>query len=494
MSRLNKDVLSIILEELVFEKSRFNSNLTKCKKKSLHSCLFVNRLWCEVTVPILWSNPWKYVMNSRLLLNVIVLFLSKESQEFLIDQGIYLFSIKHKAPLFDYISYCKYINFHQIENIIINGLSFGFNKEYQIHAIEQEIYKMIISRCPAIKYLDMMYSGRHFKHQIYHFTGAKLSLGELTFLCCDSSVDSTFFYGLAHICKLLQKIHIKSCPDDNSGLARLIEVQKNLKCFVCSIYDDAEYVIQHKNIGNALVKQAHSLIHLKLIYEDNFFLLLEILPKLINLKKLKLINIANNDYQLEKYLEISTFSKLQVFHIEIISSLDIAINIIKKTEGNLLEILLGSTIYNEMYSGKYIRTIYEHCPNIKILSLGVNNSDYAEFEILLEKCQQLERIVIDGSFYKNASNLLLEKLAKLAPKSLREIRIFNDWKISANDLELFLENWRGRESIILYFFMDLKDCDYFSDCLLNILIKYREEGIIKNYRCDDEYQDFYFSW
>jgi len=56
---------------------------------------------------------------------------------------------------------------------------------------------------------------------------------------------------------------------------------------------------QHKEIGNALMKQSHSLIHLKLIYEDRFFLPLEILPRLSNLQKLKLINNENHDLLLE---------------------------------------------------------------------------------------------------------------------------------------------------------------------------------------------------
>ncbi|GBC04830.1 hypothetical protein RclHR1_00590016 [Rhizophagus clarus] len=499
MSKLNKDVLSLIFEELTFDKNRFYSNLTRIEKRSLYSCLFVNRLWCEVAIPILWDNPWKFVIHNGLLLNVMILFLSKESQEFLKSQGIYIISAKHdKRPLFDYISYCKYINFRKIENFINNGRSFGFNEEYQNHAMKQEIYKLLINKSTKIKCLDMMNIGPNITHQIYNFNGAKNSLGELTFLSCDSSIDSTFYYGLSYICKLIQKIDIKRCLDDNLGLARLIEVQKNLKCFVCSVYDDrVENNIKYENIGKALIKQAKSLIHLKLIYDDDFFLLSEILPKLINLKKLKLINIDNNDYQLEKYLEISTFSKLQVLHIEIISSLDIAINMIKKTEGNLMEVLLGSTIYDEMYSGKFIRTIYEYCPNIKVLSLGINdhnNNDYIEFEVLLKKSVQLQKIVIDGSFDQSPSNLLLEKLVNYAPKSLREIRIFNDWEITASDLELFLEKWRGREPIVLYFFMDLQEFGYFNDNLLSILKKYREEGVIKNYRCDDEYQDFYFSW
>jgi len=121
--------------------------------------------------------------------------------------------------------------------------------------------------------------------------------------------------------------------------------------------------------------------------------------------------------------------------------------------GNLLEVLLGSTVYDEMYSNKYIRAIYEHCPNTKILTLGINADDYDDFEILLKRCQQLQRIVIDGSpktAHKNFDSLLLEKLLRSVPKSLRKIRFFDDWKISLNDLESFPNNWRGRESIFWY--------------------------------------------
>ena len=32
-------------------------------KFSLHSCLLVNRLWCEVAVRILWNNPWNFKYN-----------------------------------------------------------------------------------------------------------------------------------------------------------------------------------------------------------------------------------------------------------------------------------------------------------------------------------------------------------------------------------------------------------------------------------------------
>src|SRR5438874_10619987 len=32
---------------------------------TLYSCLFVNRLWCRMTVPVLWSNPFRFNFNEK---------------------------------------------------------------------------------------------------------------------------------------------------------------------------------------------------------------------------------------------------------------------------------------------------------------------------------------------------------------------------------------------------------------------------------------------
>jgi len=51
MSKLNKDILFLLFEELHDD------------SKSLFSCLLVNRLWCETVIPILWRDPWCYEDN-----------------------------------------------------------------------------------------------------------------------------------------------------------------------------------------------------------------------------------------------------------------------------------------------------------------------------------------------------------------------------------------------------------------------------------------------
>src|SRR6266542_913572 len=70
MLELVEDVLFLILDELQGD------------RKSLYSCILVNRTWCKITVPILWNNPGRnYLTDNAMnkLFNVIILHLSKES-------------------------------------------------------------------------------------------------------------------------------------------------------------------------------------------------------------------------------------------------------------------------------------------------------------------------------------------------------------------------------------------------------------------------------
>src|SRR6266542_2256559 len=80
MSKLNKDILFLLFEEL-------QNDL-----KSLFSCLLVNRIWCETVIPILWRDPWCYNINysnkSYLFTIIISSYLFDDTKEFLTRQGI----------------------------------------------------------------------------------------------------------------------------------------------------------------------------------------------------------------------------------------------------------------------------------------------------------------------------------------------------------------------------------------------------------------------
>ena len=131
MLQLNIDVLVLIFKKLQ-------------DRKSLHSCLLVNREWCCLVVPILWKEyPWK---ESIFFINTILSFLPSSSKQFLSDNDIKLPStILLKPPLFNYISFCAFPNNQVVGRIIEMVLRDLNSHDKGRNLLEQEIYKLFVS-------------------------------------------------------------------------------------------------------------------------------------------------------------------------------------------------------------------------------------------------------------------------------------------------------------------------------------------------------------
>src|SRR6266498_3422913 len=97
MPRLNLDCLLFIFNEL-------HEDI-----KSLHSCILVNRDWCQVAVPILWKYSWCSEGESERKLFNTILSLFPLSSKLLIAYGIkFPIPIFIHRPLFNYISLCQF--------------------------------------------------------------------------------------------------------------------------------------------------------------------------------------------------------------------------------------------------------------------------------------------------------------------------------------------------------------------------------------------------
>ncbi|CAB4408619.1 unnamed protein product [Rhizophagus irregularis] len=470
MSKLNDDIFFLILQELIND------------RKSLYSCLSVNKLLCELVVSILWRDPYKYLRSrdieerlkrGTLFERIILFHLPESSRNHLIGKGINIIPEQRQKLLFDYIKYCQYIcygkYFHESHNLT--------DSQYAI--LNQEIIKLFISKCYAIKRLSTMVS----EYPIYTFPGANVSLSKLKELQCMSCSELSFYYGLAQICRSIEKISLMLF-ESNSGIAHLIEMQTRIK-YLCVYVDDNDYGFKdkneskkeqvsgenkHKRISQALVKHADSILYFMLWIDRTFPFCL--FPQLINLETLKLINDLGVEQRLfEKQLEMASFPNLQVLELTSIS-LSIATKIIENTNGNLWKVKIESSDFNNTIT--YIRAIINYCPNIEYVSLFINNQNLDELKRLLISCQRLEGIEL---LIKMAENVrfMSEKffyiLVSLAPTSLYKIQI--DLRIfSLKTLDLFFINWRGRKFLHLYPLITWRST---SDSLK----KYEIEGIIK---------------
>src|SRR6266498_2192810 len=168
MSNLNGDILYLIFKEL---------------QDNLYPCLSVNKTWCEVVIPILWKNPWKYYLNEgkeKLLLNVIISHLSENLRNNL-DQDLV---ISYQRPIFSYISFCKHLNLNEIKKMISTHLAFEL---IRFPNINTDIYNLFINRNTKLTHL---YIPRQFDYQIQLIPEAKHCFSELEFLSCDTSINN----------------------------------------------------------------------------------------------------------------------------------------------------------------------------------------------------------------------------------------------------------------------------------------------------------------
>src|SRR5436305_9561084 len=94
MSQLPADCLNDIFEYLEEDRA------------TLRSCLLVNRLWCEVSVRILWRRIRSY--------NIVISCLMNKLGEILYENGFITSTPISISPTFNYLSFCKDLSVGQI--------------------------------------------------------------------------------------------------------------------------------------------------------------------------------------------------------------------------------------------------------------------------------------------------------------------------------------------------------------------------------------------
>jgi hypothetical protein len=480
MPELNKDILFLIFEELQKD------------SKSLFSCLMINRLWCEIAVPILWRDPWRYSINyynKSSLYSIITFYLSDDIKEFLKREGI---QTSDQSLAFDYLSFCKSINVKIINNII----SIGSTSTYNQFLLQQEFYNLMVRKCSELKYLNMI----SIKHQIFYFSEAKVRLESLCELKCDTSIEPSYFYGLARICQNIQRLTIiNKVVKANYGIAKLIEVQRNLKYFEWEDDFEEEYFTEEDPYEKALLaleKKADKLNHLRIffLYVEDFEHTLpqKVFPKF---HKLKTLILEDFIFISQEQFKTLVYRDLEVLNIDYISLNTVSI-MIENSGGHLKEILLK--YYDYLYEKDnfnkdsliLIRKIYEHCPLVERLSLAFSPSKqhFTEFENLLKACQNLKSLLIIPHFKEEKYEKIFEygeELSKILIRSsstnLREIRFFDQFKLSLKILEEFFENWRGRPALSIL----TSDPIYGTEDYVKLINKYKnDDGVIKDFRCE----------
>ncbi|GBB96342.1 hypothetical protein RclHR1_02730014 [Rhizophagus clarus] len=450
------------------------------KKRSLYSCLLVNRFWCGISVRILWRDVWdtksaesRLIVNS-LILDTLIICLPNNSKIHLLEKGILDSTQISKTPLFDYPSFCKVLSIIDIGQTIVNVFK---SQNY----LAKEIMKMFMTKTSLKKLY--YYNGTHtINLSFLRYPGAKDYLSNLSKLSCSSDIKSNFFYMLSQICCKIQSLAINLREKISDDLKNLISSQHNLKELSLSPIKLGSVAYQ-TTIMSPLAKHSSSLIKLNVLC-NNMYGLID-LPSFItpftNLQELILSFHINGAVEFNKLQNI-TFQQLQILKFpRNCPNDDVLIKFLENNGENLKEFHINSMISNLM-----ILTIAKYCLNLKSLYVLFNCDGIEALKTLLNNCQQLESIETRCRFNLVKGKEFLEALAKYSPKNFYKLKLINNSnsKLVPEDLEEFFTKWKDRVPQRMISFINkglfrLKD----EKEIAKVIQKYRELGVMKNFVC-----------
>ncbi|GBB85367.1 hypothetical protein RclHR1_11910003 [Rhizophagus clarus] len=473
MYKLNKDILYLIFQEL------------RNDKETLISSLTVNKNWCETIIPILWKNPWKYLERKELLLNVIISHLSDESRNNLSSQEINILT-KYQKPFFNYISLCRHLNFNELIELIKTICK----DDSVILIVEKEITYLFINKDTRFTHLYIPYQ---FNYQIQLIPGAKYCFSELEFLSCNTCINDDILFGLTELCKPIKELELIIGEDNNNyRIIKLVESSKKL--FNVSLLTKGYLKTDEqfcKILEKSLIKHADTIQNFKMIKQPTT----KILSSFNNLVTLELGDNAI-EIMTWNYLEKVSLPSLQILKARGIPIKSLT-SLIETTNRNLIEVNIDCVLHKEVDNERIIQIIYKNCPNLEYLKLVVRNCNILEFKNLLTNCQYLNGlyIIVDNTIFWSDSDqifnwdYLFEILVSSSPTNLFKFKFHFFEAPKSESLKLFLDNWKGKSSMLLQTIQDSNWGVYNGLKYYEIVGEYITQGIVKKYHHHNHYLD-----
>ncbi len=473
-------------------------------KISLRSCLLVNRLWCEVSVRILWRDVLSFGMSykppyqSFSLLSTLIACLPNESKNLLYVNGIFIPTPASKPPFLNYTSFIRILSIYRIDQIINDS----FLKNQQTHfsqslacnkyLVSQELLKTFMNQISSLKSLHYDFGFIKIVPFTY-FPEPKDCLTDLSIFSCASDIYPEFFYQLSQKCHNIQTLTIGFRNYISNGLKELISLQNNLKDLTLSAYDDIDWL----DIIPALTKHHNTLTKLRIHVDDidEKEVSLSFIASFKNLQEL-VISFLFSRVVFNK-LQHVIFSNLKILKIPFESpGVEILMSFLENNGKNLNELDI------EGFNKSLKLSIVRFCPNLKRLSIIFENDQIDILKDIFNGCQYLESIkVYCGNRYLNEKELL-EVVAKCSPKNFYELKMYNysPSKLLSEDLESFFTSWGNRISQKPLTLITIKN-SYRDNGLganeknITTIEKYKKLGIIRKFETEpfelEEWNDFF---
>ncbi|CAG8435623.1 10805_t:CDS:2 [Rhizophagus irregularis] len=394
------ECLTIIFENLSYEKLGVkNYSFT-----ILHSCILVNKIWCATAIPILWRNPWNWLIEGlylnrlTLLTATFISCLPKEIKNMITKNHIKMKKWMKNGTSFDYPYFMNGLDYSWLYFSINIFLKENFKIRKEIFKNE---YKTIL-----LKELCKLFMKRRATQTLYNLKKFYIT----------GWIPSEIIFGISKICKNIEEIRINNfhIDDDEEIIITLIQEQKFLKKFSFEIKFEDKFI------------------------EFSFLRFEKILKsKSKNLELLKLSPICFCMDTFIEYIDINFISFKQI------SSL------IRNTNHNLeiITIIWLEGIDEIEYYKIFIETIIFNCPNLKEF---YGKFDYNYIPLLCKNCIHLKKLQFKDFNILDFSKIL-KQIGDVIPINLSKFYLPLCWNFNSDSLEYFLKKCLIRLNNPLYF-------------------------------------------
>ncbi|CAG8483410.1 8315_t:CDS:2 [Scutellospora calospora] len=474
-------------------------NLLKDDIKSLHSCILVNRLWCETAVPYLWSHPFKRsTPPAPSLINVLVACLSDDEKSVLVQNGIKLSTQLKKPPTFDYASFIPHLSLESLYSIVQNWTMRQSIKRRSsissqcVSGINNSALSVYCALCrlffgdkSTITSLKLDRPTKHSFPDMEDSLGIDLCLQNIKNLTIRYTSDHFLFDALRKQAENIEYLTvIKSSEaslrnfEDFQYLSSLIFSQSKLRAFSLMCYDTVNGF--SPSILTPLASQADTLVSLNLhgipFPGDSSIHALTICT---NLEELIIARCTNGPgCQLDQIL-MADFPNLRKVRVVESSHLwgHLIASVIQKNPVDLDELHYQpwEDEEHDVLSTSIIQSITKWQPKLKKFGIAVNTDDIPSLiEIFNAPGCRLEILSLFSSGKQESDiDKIWPELGKHLPITLKHLNIWIF--IGAKSMNNFLKNTKA---ILDSLYIDSWFEDYSHPPYINVLSDYLEDRSI----------------
>ncbi|GBC34034.1 uncharacterized protein OCT59_019081 [Rhizophagus irregularis] len=419
------------LPELTYEVIKYFQN----DYSTLHSCVLVNRLWCRLSIPLLWENPFSIPTGNYSFIEIYLQNLNGELKtKFNEHKNNEILLLSN--TIFNYPSFIKYLDLSKFSNsvrrwfntakiknlelvedtkklITISLLKIFIENEVNLHTLEIKIVDDYMTYLKDI--LELTLQNPNF---IRNTKNLKLSI--LTIFRNNNSM-------------LIDNL-----------VLQVINLHQNLKKFMLS-YDNFPF---YQSLLLSKDHNCSNTLNTITLYQVNFSGLNKIFEQLNVLESVHIIHCENlNTSFIQQILNLTKPFKLKSLFINTISKIDESLLLLLQKSGGYLKNFSVKylTYFGSELAQQILELVIKYCKNIEFLDIyGITNQTVYPVINLIENIKQtLNCLSINcgESNFSNNSSILLQNLGQILPSKLEYLDL--TLRIEVSDFKVFLKNSQG---------------------------------------------------